>query len=95
VSDHEYARPAPVEGKVKAATVGAAGGGAVGAFVLWLLGVFIWGAPGDADSATLAISAVPAPVAGVVLLGIPALVAYGAGYRAKHTRRDDPASRAR
>jgi hypothetical protein len=87
MSDHEYGQSAPVEAKVKAATVGAAGGGAVGAFLLWALGVLLWGAPSDADSATLAVAAVPAPVAGVVLLGIPAVVAWVAGYRARHTPR--------
>lgn len=63
---------APLSPKVP----GAVGGGAVGALVCWLLGVFAFGAPIDAANATVAIAAVPWPVLGVVGLGLTALGGY-------------------
>lgn len=66
--------------KVLAATVGGGAGATVAAFLLWLLGVLAWGAPATADAATAAVAAVPAPVAGVVLLGVSAAGAFIAGY---------------
>jgi hypothetical protein len=78
---------APTEAKVKASSVGAAVGGAVATFALWLLGCVLWGAPWDADAADVAILAVPSPVAALVVLGVPAGVAYAAGWRARHTPR--------
>lgn len=79
----------PIEAKTKAAGVGGAAGGALATFVLWLLGCLLWGAPWDADTAGAAILAVPSPVAALVVLGVPAAVAYGVSYQAKHTRRPD------
>lgn len=79
----------PIETKVKASSIGAAAGGALATFGLWLLGVVVWGASNDADAATAAVASVPAPVAGLVLLGVPAAVAFTAGRAANHTFRPD------
>lgn len=86
-----------IEAKVVAAAYGAgaggASGGAIGTFLLWLLGVTVWGQPNDAKHATDAISAVPEPVGGflvIVLAAILAVVgAVAAGYQAPHTERPD------
>lgn len=51
----------------------AVGGGAAGAFVCWLLGVYVFGADNSAAAATDAIAAVPWPVLGVVIGGLTAL----------------------
>lgn len=51
----------------------AVGGGAVGAFVCWILGVYVFGADSHAAGATDAIAAVPWPILGVVLGGLTVL----------------------
>lgn len=79
----------PVEQKVKAGAAGAAGGGVVSTAVLWLAGGLIWGAPLDAAHVQDAIAAVPVPVAGVVMLLVPAVVAFAAAFQAEHTERPD------
>jgi hypothetical protein len=79
----------PIETKVKAGSIGAAAGGALATFGLWLLGVGVWDASNDADAAAAAVVSVPAPVAGLVLLGVPALVSFLAGRAARHTFRPD------
>lgn len=63
--------PDPVERKVKAASSGAA----VAGLVLWVLQVYVFA--GD----------VPDPVVVAVGALVPAVVAWVAGYRAKHTPR--------
>lgn len=63
---------APLSPKVP----GAVGGGAAGAFVSWVLGVFAFGAPMDASHATDAIAAVPWPILGIVVAGLTALGGY-------------------
>lgn len=78
---------APVEGKVWASTVGGGAGATVSSFVLWILGVLVWGAPSNASSATDAVAAVPFPVIGVVGLVITVGGVFIGGYLAKHTPR--------
>lgn len=79
-----------LETKVVAATAGAGAGASLAGFVLWLLGVLVWGADSNAANAQAAIAAVPAPVG--VMVGI--LVTIGgtfiAGYAAPHTSRTQP-----
>lgn len=81
---------APIEGKVWSAANGGTGGAVVGTFVLWLLGITVWGAPSDALGAVAAVAAVPSPVVGLVGLGAVYGGAMAAGYRAKHTARPMP-----
>lgn len=69
MAKHAATTTAPLSPKVP----GAVGGGAVGAFVLWLLGVFAFGGSMDAANATNAIAAVPWPIIGVVGPGLVAL----------------------
>ena len=77
----------PVESKVYAATIGSGAGSIVGTFVLWLLGVSIFGGQATADQAAAAVAAVPAPVSGFVLLVLSAGGSFLAGYLARHTPR--------
>lgn len=81
---------APVETKVVAATGSAAYGAAASTFVIWLLGVLVWGAPNDADHAAKAVLAVPAPVSVVLALGITGGLTWLGSYVAHHTPRDTP-----
>lgn len=80
---------AATENKVWASTVGSGAGLVFGTLVLWLLGVFVWGAAFDAPSADVAVSAVPGPVKAVVLALATAGATYFAGWRAKHTPRPE------
>jgi hypothetical protein len=65
----------PVERKVYAATIGAGAGTIVSDFVLWGVDSLWWPAP-NVDP--------PSPVAALINFLIPALVAFGAGWFAKH-----------
>lgn len=77
---------APVEGKVSAGAQGTGAGLALYGFLLWLLGVTLWGMPADAAHAVAAAAAVPAPVIGLLAL-LPVGLGYACGYLAKHTPR--------
>jgi hypothetical protein len=77
---------APVEGKVSAGAQGTAAGMALYGFLLWLLGITVWGVPADAAHAVAAAAAVPAPVIGLLAL-LPVGLGYLCGYRAKHSPR--------
>lgn len=81
----------PVETKVVAATGAAAAGSALSAFVVWLLGVVVWGAPSDSGHADDAVLAVPTPVSVIVALAIVSAVTWLGGYLARHTVRDEGA----
>jgi hypothetical protein len=77
----------PIEAKVIAAIAGGGLGGAIGQFLLWLLGVLVWHASNTADAATAATAAVPEPVS-MLLVALMAAVGAGlAGYSAPHTDR--------
>jgi hypothetical protein len=75
----------PTERKVYAATLGAGAGTIVSEFVMWGIDSIWW----PADSVNP-----PGPVASLVNLLIPMLVAFGAGWLAKHdpgyTEIDEP-----
>ncbi len=77
----QYGSPpaAPVEAKVKAATVGAGAGVAVAELATWALDNYLItpGVVGD----------LPAPVSVAVPLLIASGLAWWAGYRARHTPR--------
>jgi hypothetical protein len=77
----------PVETKVVAATAGSGVGAVVGTFAIWLLGVTVWNQSNASDNASAAIAAVPAPVQGIVLLGISTILAFLSGLLAPHTPR--------
>jgi hypothetical protein len=68
-----------VEPKAKAAGYGAGAGGVVATFVLWLLDELIWNGTAAPD--------VPLPVAALVMLVVPAAVAFAASYHARHVNR--------
>lgn len=78
-----------IEAKVVAAAAGSGVGAAVGTFLLWLLGVTVWGQPVAADAAAKAVSAVPGPVAGLLVIVVSVVGAALGGYRAPHTARAD------
>ena len=80
---------APVETKVVANAAKAGAGAVISQFVVWLLGCWAWGASWSADKAVAAVSAVPAPVADLVLLTVTVVGAWFAAYRAPHTHRPD------
>lgn len=80
---------APTESKVWAATIGSGAGLAISEFILWILGVTIWGASNAAGKAADAVAAVPQPVAGIIGLGLTAGLAFAAGWLAKHTHVTD------
>lgn len=71
-----------IETKVWAGLAGLMTGGALGSFVVWLLGVTVWGVPFDADHADTAVQAVPWPVDGLVPLLLGALFGGAAAYQA-------------
>lgn len=79
----------PVEGKVWAATAGGTTGLIISTFLLWVLGVTLWGVSADALSATEAVAAVPAPVIGLLGLLITGACTFGGGWIAKHTPRPE------
>lgn len=78
-----------VERKVVAGTAGAAGGGVLGTFVVWLLGVVAFGGSADAAAVEETLAAVPYPVSGVVVPVVAAAAAYLSGWWARHTPRPD------
>lgn len=75
----------PIHPKTVAGAAGAGGGGAAAEFILWLLGVLVWGQPASADHAGDAVSAVPAPVSGLIMVVLAFVGAFIAAYRAPHT----------
>jgi hypothetical protein len=77
----------PIEAKVIAAIAGGGLGGAIGQFLLWLLGVLVWHASSTADKATVATAAVPEPVSMLLVALVAAGGAGLAGYSAPHTSR--------
>jgi hypothetical protein len=79
----------PIEGKVWGATAGGTAGSIVASFVLWVLGVTLFGVSTDALSATEAISAVPWPIIGLVGLGITVGATFFGGWLTKHTPRPE------
>jgi len=80
---------APVEAKVYAALAGGGIGGALGGFLLWLLGVTVWHVPPSAAASAAASSAVPPPVADLLLILLPGGLAWLGSYAAPHTHRPD------
>lgn len=76
-----------IESKVIASAAGSGLGGAVGTFVLWLLGVGVWHASNSASAAAQAVSAVPAPVSELTVVLLAVGGAFLAGYVAPHTSR--------
>lgn len=83
-------RNAPIEGKVWSSANGGTAGAAAATFILWLLGVLVWGADWHADHALDAVTAVPGPVAGIVALGLVYGGAMVSGWFTKHTPRPAP-----
>ena len=79
----------PVEAKVYAALAGGGIGGALGSFLLWLLGVSVWHVSSSAPQSAAANAAVPPPVADLLLILLPGGLAWLAGYLAPHTPRPD------
>jgi hypothetical protein len=80
---------APIESKVYGGTIGTGAGAVISAFVVWLLGVTVWGAPPDSPGATEALAAVPSPVAAIVGLLITVGGSFVGGYLARHTPRPE------
>lgn len=78
----------PVETKVWAGVSGTAAGATISAFLIWLLGVTVWDAPSDADSAQSAVGAVPVPVSALVALVVLLLFNFLSMYIAPHTYRE-------
>jgi hypothetical protein len=78
-----------IETKVLAAAAGGGVGGAVGAFILWLLGVLVWHQSSAAVDAPTAVAAVPPPVSELLLVLLAAGFAALGGYLAPHTPRPD------
>lgn len=70
----------PTSPKVIGAVIGAAGGVTLSTLVLWVIGVVAFGASSDAGLATGAVAAVPAPLAGAVLLAITVALTFLPGY---------------
>ena len=70
---------APVETKVKAATIGAGAGAVIAEFINWILDDYLITPHVTGD--------LPTPVSGVVLVAVAAGLAWLAGYNAKHTPR--------
>lgn len=77
----------PTEGKVWSAATGGTAGATLAAFLTWVLGITVWGAPSDADGALAAIAAVPWPVVGVLGLALTFGGGYVSGWLAKHSPR--------
>ena len=80
----------PTEPKVVAGTVGAGFGVAISNFILWVLGVTIWGASTDAVFNDKAIAAVPSAVSHPIDLLVPAALAFLLGWLAPHADRPQP-----
>lgn len=78
-----------IEQKVLAAVIGSGIGAALSQFLIWLLGVLVWHAPGGAEGATAAMAAVPGPVTGLVTAVFVVVGTFILAYRAEHTARPD------
>jgi len=78
-----------VEAKVIAATAGSGLGAALSAFLLWIVGVFAFGASSAADQVPKALAAVPEPVGALLAILVAILGAFIGGYSAPHTSRPD------
>jgi hypothetical protein len=78
-----------VETKVVAGSLGSGLGGVLATFILWLLGSFVWDVGTRGTDATKAVEAVPAPVAALIVVVIPAAVTALAAWVAPHTHRPD------
>jgi len=76
-----------IETKVIAAAAGSGGGATLSAFLVWFLGVTVWGASADADKAQVALAAVPTPVSAIVAIVVTVVVTAAAGWLAPHTSR--------
>lgn len=76
-----------LESKVVAAAAGASTGGALGVFVTYLIGVYVFGASATANGGQVAVSAVPGPVLGIIAIIFAGTGAGIAGYEAPHTER--------
>jgi len=78
---------APTESKVFGGTIGSGAGTVVTTFVLWVLGVLVWGAPSASDASVQAVAAVPGPVSAFIGLILIVGGAFVGGWLAKHTPR--------
>ena len=78
-----------IETKVIAAAAGSGLGAALSAFLLWVLGVTAFGAPGNADQVAKALAAVPEPVGALLAILVAIGGAFIGGYVAPHTHRPD------
>jgi len=78
-----------IETKVIAATAGSGFGAALSAFLLWIVGVFAFGASSSADQVPNALAAVPEPVGALLAILVAILGAFIGGYAAPHTSRPD------
>lgn len=72
----------PIETKVKAAATGAAAGAGLAELILWIAETRLVGEP------------MPEPARTFVVATLPTLLAFLAGFWARHTPRTDPAARA-
>jgi hypothetical protein len=84
VADHaaepyEVVPDGAVEPKTKAAAIGGGAGGVVAGAVLWGMDELWWNGAASPD--------VPAPLAALVWLAIPAAVAFLSSYVARHVNR--------
>jgi hypothetical protein len=71
----------PTSPKVIASAAGAGVGATVSTLIVWLLGVVVWKQPMTAAAVNDAVTAVPSPVAGLILLLLTAASAAVPGYR--------------
>lgn len=78
-----------IETKVIAAAAGSGLGAAISSFLLWVLGVAVFGASSSADQVTKALAAVPEPVGGLLAILITIGSGFLGGYIAPHTYRPD------
>jgi hypothetical protein len=81
-----------VETKVLAGAAGAGIGGALGNFLLWLLGITVWHTSATAAASSSAVAAVPPAVSALLAAVLPVTLAAVGGYLAPHTSRPDLAS---
>src|SRR5450756_15093 len=78
-----------IEAKVIAPTAGSGLGAALSAFLLWIVGVFAFGASSAADQVPKALAAVPEPVGALLAILVAIGGAFIGGYSAPHTHRPD------
>lgn len=77
----------PMSPKVIASAAGAGAGASVSSLLLWLLGVIVWGQPVTASAVEQALSAVPAPVSGIVVLVVTVVSSAIFGWRVNDPNR--------